>query len=133
MTLTTVNPAKTALVQTFTGNPILDTMIGHTLTAISAAVATACVVWADAHGWNPAWLAKDGVDLGVIVGGTVFATLAGAFSYGWAWLRTHRSQNAIIDGVVSAALTGVVPEAVAAKASAAQVAAVQASPTASVQ
>ena len=126
------NDVKAALVPTVTGNPVLDTFVGHTLTAVSAAVATAAVVWGDAHGFNSAALLKDGINLSMIYGAVVFATLSGAFSYGWAWLRTHRSQNAIIDGVVNAAITGIVPAPIAAKASAAQGQAIEASPQARV-
>ncbi len=132
MTLTNPTPEKTALVPTVTGNPMVDTFVGHTLTAVSAAVATAAVVWGDSHGFNSAALAKDGINLGVIYGAVIFAALSGAFSYAWAWLRTHRSQNAIIDGVFNAAISGIVPAPVAAKMTMAQAQAVEASPTAKV-
>lgn len=127
------DPIKAPLVPGITSNPMLDAVIRHGITAVSSAAATAAVVWMDAHGFNPAGLSHDGISISALIFLTVTGVLSAAASAAWSWIKTHQSQNAIINGIVTAAITGQVPASVMAKATPDQAQAVEASPTATVR
>lgn len=111
-----------------TGNALADTNIRYAAAIIGAAIVGFGVSWAKARGWHVP--DADTLKLyGQLVGGVVL--LVGA------WIAGNRatisSQAAVVNSTVKAALTGEVPANVAAKASPEQVAAVVASPTATIQ
>lgn len=117
---------KTALVPSVTGNPAADTIIRNCIIGASGAAAGVIVTWLNAHGFNDP-------NLSLMISGAFAAVFSFLAATIWGWWQTHQSQLAIVNGVVKAALTGVVPEPVAAKATNEQVAAIVASPTAQVR
>lgn len=123
---------KVPLVPTLTGNPQMDTAIRYGASKLGMAAAGAAVAWMDAHGWDSKALAKDGIDISVLITTAVVGVVMALATWVWGQLSTKWSQAAIVNNTVSAALTGEVPAAIIAKASEAQARAVEASPTATI-
>lgn len=127
------DPTKMNVVPTVTGNPKYDTALGYFAVHVGMILAASCVAWMDAHGFDTKALAKDGIDLTVLISGTIVGIILSVAAWVWGQYRTKWSQKAIVDNTVHAALTGEVPVAIISKATIAQAQAVEASPTASVK
>lgn len=119
------NATKTPLVPSITGNPAADTVIRNSIIAASGAAAGIIVTWLNAHGFNDP-------NLSLMVSGAVAAVMSTVAAMAWGWWQTHQSQLAIVNNTIHAAVTGEVPVAIVAKATAEQARAVEDSPTATV-
>jgi len=110
-----------------TGNAKLDAALRYAGVGVGAAVVGVAVGFAKAHGW---WV-PDKDTLGLItqaIGGLIvvaYLSRAGTNA-------VTKSENAVRDSTIAAATTGLVPAVIAARATPAQVAAIDASPMASV-
>ncbi len=118
-------PSNAALVPTITGNPATDTIIRNAIIGLSGAAAGVIVTWLNAHGFADP-------NLSLMVSGAVAAVLSTVAAAAWGVWATHKSQAAIVNNTVHAALTGEVPVSVISKASESQAKAVEASPTATI-
>lgn len=123
---------KTQILPAITGNPRADALWRYAAAAVGALVAGIAIGWANAHGFDFKALAKLGIDMPTLIAqaatGLVIATVATVMGY----RAVGKSEAAVVNNTVAAALTGVVPLAIAAKASEAQAAAIDASPTATI-
>lgn len=126
------DPVKQPLVPSVTGNPAYDTAIGYIAVHVGAVLAVMCITWMNAHGFDTASLAKSGIDMSTLIAGAVAGIIISAAAWIWGQWRTCNSQKAIVNETVNAALTGVVPAAIAAKMSPEQAQAIEAAPNAKV-
>lgn len=123
---------NTPLTPSITGNPQVDTFLGYAATHLGVLVAGISIAWMNAHGFDTASLAKTGLDMTVLITTTVAGFSLSLAAWIWGQLRTKWSQQAIVSNTVQAAVTGKVPEAIAAKATPEQAQAVESSTRAAV-
>lgn len=109
------DPVKAPIVPTITGNPQLDTFIRYTAAHVGMIVAATSVAWMDAHGFDTKALTANGLDMSFLISTTVGGILMSTLAYVWGAISTRQSQTAITMNTALAAMTGNVPEAIAAK------------------
>lgn len=121
------DPVKSPIIASLTGAPKAETLARYGAAMIGAAAVGVAVGWAKAHGYKIP--DADTIKLYVQgVGGLVlmiWATMLG-------FTAMRKSEQAVIQNTVQAALTGEVPAAIMAKASPEQAKAVEDAPNASV-
>lgn len=103
-------------VPSLTGNPVLDTDIRSLIMMIGGSASTALITYLANHGINNANL---NAQIPVIVV-TVLSMAATVATGIWARLAKRTSVNAVVENSITAAATGVVPDAVKTLASPAQ-------------
>lgn len=133
MSLTNNDPAKAAIVPTFTGMSLAtETAIRNVLNHAAGVITGMILLWLGTHGFSEHAAQLLGLSLTDLIGGLVASVLTGGATIFWGWLQSKRSEKSLVNNTVAAALTGVVPVAIMAKASEAQAQAVSDSPTATV-
>lgn len=133
MSMTNTDPAKAAIVPTFTGMPLATEAAVRNILNHAAGVITGMILlWLGLHGFNEKAAATLGFSLSELIGGLVASVLTGAATIAWGALQAKRSEKSLVNNTVAAALTGIVPVAIMAKASEVQAQAVSDSSTASV-
>lgn len=98
------DPVNKPVIPTLTGNPVIDSMIGAALVSASTALATICVTWMNAHGFQGADQTQ--------VFGAIFGLLGLVATVVWRFVQTRKIKPAVADHVITAAATGVIPDSV---------------------
>lgn len=97
------------VIPSITGSPQLDTLIRYGLIAGSTALTAIIVTWLNAHGFSDP-------NLSTAVGAAVLGVLGVIATAAWGFLNNRIIKTAVVEHVVTAAMTGNVPVAVAAAA-----------------
>jgi hypothetical protein len=122
----TTAPAKAAIVPSITGNPMLDTALRNGIITASAALAAIIVTWLNSKGFSDP-------NLTLLVSGAIASVLTAIAAIAWGIWQTRKSQQAIVNNTVHAALTGEVSAAIVAQATPEQAKAIQAAPNTTVR
>lgn len=124
---------KTQIVATFTGMPVgAETLVRNSLNHISGVATGMILIWLSQHGFSEHAANAIGFSISEIVGALVASIIGGGASILWGWWQAHRTKLQLVNNTVAAALTGVVPIAIAKEATETQAAAIDASPTATI-
>lgn len=127
------NPAKAQAIPTFTGMPVgAETVLRNSLNHFSGVITGIILIWLSKNGFNEHAANALGFSLSEVIGGLVASVLTGGATIAWGWWQSHRTQLSLVNNTIAAALTGVVPLAIASKATLRQAAAIDQSEIATV-
>lgn len=94
-----------ALIPSITGSPQLDTFIRYGILAAAAALTGVIVTWLNAHGFTDP-------NLAVLISGATVSFLSAIAVVVWGYLQNRKTQQAVVQHVVTAAITSTIPPAV---------------------